>query len=167
MKLLSLKPSKGATQKKKRPGRGNGSGLGRTAGRGEKGYHARSGSKNRSWFEGGQMPIHRRLPKRGFTNINRVNYTELNLGNIQKLIDGKKIDPKKIISYKTLLDLGLVKSKKAKIKLLGKGDIKIKIDIEVSAFSKSAKENIEKIGGSVIILDDKKKSINQDKKTGV
>ena len=113
------------------------------------------------------MPIHRRLPKRGFTNINKVNYTELNLDKIQKLIDGKKIDPKKIISYKTLLDLGLVKSKKAKIKLLGKGDIKIKIDIEVSAFSKLAKENIEKIGGSVIILDDKKKSINQDKKTGV
>ena len=83
------------------------------------------------------------------------------------LIDGKKIDPKKIISYKTLLDLGLVKSKKAKIKLLGKGDINIKVDIEVSAFSKSAKENIEKIGGSVIILDDKKKSIIQDKKTGV
>ena len=78
-----------------------------------------------------------------------------------------RIDPKKVISYETFLDLGLVKSKKAKIKLLGKGDIKIKVDIEVSAFSKSAKENIEKIGGSVIILDDKKKSINQDKKTGV
>ena len=109
------------------------------------------------------MPIHRRLPKRGFTNINRVNFTELNLDKIQKLIDGKKIDPKKIISYKTLLDLGLVKSKKAKIKLLGKGDIKVKIDIEVSAFSNSAKENIEKIGGSAIILDDKKKSIKQDK----
>ena len=79
----------------------------------------------------------------------------------------RKLIQKKTISYKTLLDLGLVKSKKGKIKLLGKGDIKIKVDIEVSAFSKSAKENIEKIGGSVIILDDKKKSINQDKKTGV
>ena len=113
------------------------------------------------------MPIHRRLPKRGFMNINRINYTELNLDTIQKLIDGKKIDPKKTINYKTLLDLGLVKSKKGKIKLLGKGDIKIKVDVEVSAFSKAAKENIEKIGGSVIILDDKKKLINQDKKTGV
>ena len=100
------------------------------------------------------MPIHRRLPKRGFTNINRVHYTELNLDNIQKLIDTKKIDPKKIISYKTLMDLGLVKSKKAKIKLLGKGDIKGKIDIEVSAFSRSAKENIEKI----------KKMLNSTKK---
>ena len=113
------------------------------------------------------MPIHRRLPKRGFVNINRINYTELNLEYIQKLVDSKKIDPKKIISYKTLLDLGLVKSKKAKIKLLGKGEIKVKIDIEVSAFSKSAKKSVENIGGTVIILDDKKKSINQDKKTGV
>ena len=113
------------------------------------------------------MPIHRRLPKRGFTNINRINYTELNLHNIQKLIDGKKIDPQKTISYKTLLDLGLVKSKKAKIKLLGKGDIKVKIDIEVSAFSKSAKDSVEKIGGTVIILDENKVSLNQDKKTEV
>ena len=102
----------------------------------------------------------------GFTNINRVNYTELNLDSIQKLIDCKKIDPKKLISYNTLLNLGLVKSKKAKIKLLGKGDINVKIDIEVSAFSQSAKDSVEKIGGSVAILDNKK-SINQDKKTGV
>ena len=113
------------------------------------------------------MPIHRRLPKRGFTNINRVDYTELNLDKIQKLIDGKKIDPKKIITYKTLLDLGLVKSKTAKIKLLGKGDIKVKIDIEVSAFSKSAKDSVEKIGGSVVILEKNKRTTNQDNKTEV
>ena len=166
MELNKLNDNHGAKSLRKRLGRGVGSGSGKTSGKGHKGQKSRSGVSIKG-FEGGQMPIHRRLPKRGFTNINRVNYTELNLDNIQRLIDGKKIDPKKIISYKTLLDLGLVKSKKAKIKLLGKGDIKIKIDIEVSAFSKSAKENIEKIGGSVIILDDKKKSINQDKKTGV
>ena len=166
MKLNEIKDNLGSTKSRKRIGRGIGSGTGKTSGKGHKGQKSRSGVSIKG-FEGGQMPIHRRLPKRGFTNVNRVNYTELNLDNIQKLIDGKKIDPKKIISYKTLFDLGLVKSKKAKIKLLGKGDIKIKIDIEVSAFSKSAKENIEKIGGSVIILDDKKKSINQHKKTGV
>ena len=166
MKLNEVKDNIGSTKSRKRIGRGIGSGTGKTSGKGHKGQKSRSGVSIKG-FEGGQMPIHRRLPKRGFTNINRVNYTELNLDNIQKLIDGKKIDPKKIISYKTLMDLGLVKSKKAKIKLLGKGDIKIKIDIEVSAFSKSAKENIEKTGGSVTILDDKKQSINQDKKTGV
>ena len=166
MKLNEIKDNLGSTKCRKRIGRGIGSGNGKTSGKGHKGQKSRSGVSIKG-FEGGQMPIHRRLPKRGFTNINRVNYTELNLDKIQKLIDGKKIDPKKIISYKTLLDLGLVKSKKAKIKLLGKGDIKIKIDIEVSAFSQSAKENIEKIGGTVIILDDKKKSIKQDKKSGV
>ena len=166
MKLNEIKDNLGSTKSRKRIGRGIGSGTGKTSGKGHKGQKSRSGVSIKG-FEGGQMPIHRRLPKRGFTNINRVNYTELNLDKIQKLIDGKKIDPKKTISYKTLLDLGLVKSKKGKIKLLGKGDIKIKVDVEVSAFSKAAKENIEKIGGSVIILDDKKKLINQDKKTGV
>ena len=166
MKLNEIKDNLGSTKTRKRIGRGIGSGTGKTSGKGHKGQKSRSGVSIKG-FEGGQMPIHRRLPKRGFTNINRVNYTELNLDNIQKLIDGKKINPKKIISYKTLVDLGLVKSKKAKIKLLGKGDIKVKIDIEVSAFSKTAKDSVEKIGGSVIILDDKKKSINRDKKTGV
>ncbi len=166
MKLNVIKDNLGSTKSRKRIGRGIGSGKGKTSGKGHKGQKSRSGVSIKG-FEGGQMPIHRRLPKRGFTNINRINYTELNLDNIQKLVDGKKIDPKKIISYKTLFDLGLVKSKKAKIKLLGKGDIKVKIDIEVSAFSKSAKDSVEKIGGSVTILDDKNKSINQDKKTGV
>ena len=166
MKLNEIKDNLGSTKSRKRIGRGIGSGTGKTSGKGHKGQKSRSGVSIKG-FEGGQMPIHRRLPKRGFTNINRINYTVLNLGNIQKLIDDKKIDPKNLISFKTLLDLGLVKTKKAKIKLLGKGDIKVKIDIEVSAFSKSAKENIENIGGSVIILDDKKKSLNQDKKPGV
>ena len=113
------------------------------------------------------MPIHRRLPKRGFTNINRIKYIELNLDKIQKLIDSKKLDPEKLINHKTLLDLGLVKSKKARIKLLAKGEIKNKINIEVSAFSKSAKECIDKIGGSIVILDEKKTKIIEEKKTEV
>ena len=166
MKLNEIKDNVGSTRSRKRVGRGIGSGSGKTSGKGHKGQKSRSGVSIKG-FEGGQMPIHRRLPKRGFKNINRINYTVINLDNIQKLIDGKKIDPKKTISYKTLLDLGLVKSKKAKIKLLGKGDIKVKIDIEVSAFSKSAKDNIEKNGGTVIVLDEKKDSLNQDKKTEV
>ena len=166
MKLNEIKDNVGSTKSRKRVGRGIGSGSGKTSGKGHKGQKSRSGASIKG-FEGGQMPIHRRLPKRGFKNINRINYTELNLDNIQKLIDGKKIDSKKTISYKTLLDLGLVKSKKGKIKLLAKGDIKVKIDIEVSAFSKSAKDNIEKNGGTVIILDEKKDSLNQDKKTEV
>ena len=166
MKLNEIKDNIGATKNRKRIGRGIGSGTGKTSGKGHKGQKARSGVSIKG-FEGGQMPIHRRLPKRGFTNINRINYTELNLDNIQKLIDNKKIDPKKTISYKTLLGLGLVKSKKSKIKILGKGDIKVKIDIEVSAFSKSAKDSIEKNGGTIIILNEKKESLNQDKKTEV
>ena len=101
MKLNDIKDNLGSTKSRKRIGRGIGSGTGKTSGKGHKGQKSRSGVSIKG-FEGGQMPIHRRLPKRGFTNINRVNYTELNLGNIQKLIDGKKIDPKKIISYKTL-----------------------------------------------------------------
>ena len=166
MKLNEIKDNLGSTKSRKRIGRGIGSGTGKTSGKGHKGQKARSGVSIKG-FEGGQMPIHRRLPKRGFTNKNRINYTELNLDNIQKLIDNKKIDPKKTISYKTLLGLGLVKSKKSKIKILGKGDIKVKIDIEVSAFSKSAKDSIEKNGGTIIILNEKKESLNQDKKTEV
>ena len=164
MKLNEIKDNLKSTKSPKRIGRGIGSGRGKTSGKGHKGQKSRSGVSIKG-FEGGQMPIHRRLPKRGFTNINRINYTELNLDNIQKLIEIKKIDSKKIINYKTFLDLGLVKSKKAKIKLLGKGEIKVKIDLEVSASSKSAKDNVEKYGGSVLILDEKK-SINKDNKTG-
>jgi large subunit ribosomal protein L15 len=155
MKLNQIKDNIGSTKNRKRIGRGIGSGTGKTSGKGHKGQKARSGVSIKG-FEGGQMPIHRRLPKRGFTNINKINFTELNLGKIQNLIDRNKIDPKKIINYKTLLDLGLVKSNKTRIKLLAKGEIKNKIDIEVSAFSNSAKEIIEKAGGSIMILDNKR-----------
>ena len=166
MKLNEIRDDKDSSKPRKRIGRGIGSGTGKTSGKGHKGQKARSGVSIKG-FEGGQMPIHRRLPKRGFININRVNYTELNLEKIQKLIDSKKIDPKKIINYETFLDLGLIKSKKSKIKLLAKGDIKSKIEIEVSTFSKAAKKNVEKIGGSIIILEDKKTTVNKAKKSGV
>ena len=166
MKLNEIKDNTGSSKSRKRIGRGIGSGTGKTSGKGHKGQKARSGVSIKG-FEGGQMPIHRRLPKRGFTNINRINYVELNFDKIQKLIDNKKIDTKKIINHKTLLDLGLINSTKTKIKLLSKGQIKNKIDIEVSASSKSAKEAIEKIGGSIAILDNKKSNVNQTKKSGV
>jgi len=143
MKLLSLKPSKGATQSKKRPGRGNGSGLGRTAGRGEKGYHARSGSKNRSWFEGGQMPIHRRLPKRGFSNsLFRKTYQVVNIQAINEL-------GLETVDAQILQEKGLVRSALQPIKILGDGNIINSVKVTASCFSKSAKEKIEKAGGSV------------------
>ena len=143
MKLLSLEPSKGATQRKKRPGRGNGSGLGRTAGRGEKGYHARSGSKNRSWFEGGQMPIHRRLPKRGFSNsLFCKTYQVVNLQAINEL-------GLETVDAQILQEKGLVKSALQPIKILGDGNIETSVNITASCFSKSAKEKIEQAGGSV------------------
>ena len=166
MKLNEIKDNIGSSISRKRIGRGIGSGTGKTSGKGHKGQKSRSGVSIKG-FEGGQMPIHRRLPKRGFTNINKINYVELNFDKIQKLIDNKKLDPQKIINNKTLLDLGLVNSTKTKIKLLAKGQIKNKIDIEVSAFSKSAKLGVEKIGGSIAISDNKISNMNQTKKSGV
>ena len=143
MRLHSLKPRKGATQNKKRPGRGNGSGLGRTAGRGEKGYHARSGSKNRSWFEGGQMPIHRRLPKRGFSNsLFRKTYQVVNIQAINEL-------GLETVDAQILQEKGLVRSALQPIKILGDGNIESSVKVTASCFSKSAKEKIEQAGGSV------------------
>ena len=154
MKLNNIKDIKGANQERKRVGRGIGSGTGKTSGKGHKGQKARSGVAIKG-FEGGQMPIHRRLPKRGFNNINRVPNVELNIEKIEKLIDTKVIDPKKVINHKSLMELGLVKFENSKLKLLGKGEIKNKINIEVTSSSASAKEMVEKIGGSVLILNNK------------
>ena len=143
MKLSSLRPTKGATSNRKRVGRGHGSGLGRTAGRGEKGYHSRSGSKNRSWFEGGQMPLHRRLPKRGFSNyLFRKQYQIVNLRDIDAL-NLEEIDSKK------LFDNGLIRSFLQPVKILGDGDVSKAIKIKATTFSKSAILKIEKAGGAV------------------
>ena len=162
MKLNNIKDIKGANQERKRIGRGIGSGTGKTSGKGHKGQKARSGVAIKG-FEGGQMPIHRRLPKRGFNNINRVPNVELNIEKIEKLIDTKVIDPKKVINHKSLMELGLVKFENSKLKLLGKGEIKNKINIEVTSSSASAKEMVEKIGGSVLILNNKN-TVDQEAK---
>jgi large subunit ribosomal protein L15 len=160
MKLNSIKDNIGANQERKRIGRGIGSGTGKTSGKGHKGQKARSGVAIKG-FEGGQMPIHRRLPKRGFNNINRVPNVELNIEKIEKLIDTKVIDPKKVINHKILMEIGLVKSENSKVKLLGKGDIKNQINIEVTSTSSAAKEMVEKIGGSVSIVNNNK-SVDQN-----
>ena len=160
MKLNNIRDNIGANQERKRIGRGIGSGTGKTSGKGHKGQKARSGVAIKG-FEGGQMPIHRRLPKRGFNNINRVPNVELNIEKIEKLIETKVIDHKKVINHKTLMQIGLVKSENSKIKLLGKGEIKNKINIEVTSSSTAAREMVEKIGGSVLTVNNKK-SVDQN-----
>jgi len=159
MKLNNIKDNKDANHERKRIGRGIGSGTGKTSGKGHKGQKARSGVAIKG-FEGGQMPIHRRLPKRGFNNINRVPNVELNIEKIEKLIDTKIIDPIKVINHKSLMKIGLIKSENSKIKLLGKGEIKNKINIEVTSSSSAAKEMVEKMGGSVLTVNNKK-SVDQ------
>ena len=135
--------------KKIRPGRGIGSGKGKTAGRGHKGQKSRSGEAIKS-FEGGQMPLYRRLPKRGFNSFKKKNYVLLNVGQIQKFIDNKKINIENIINIEQLIKSNLVKKKSVSIKILGNGELKDKIKIETNLFSKSAKEKIEKTGGSIV-----------------
>jgi len=143
MKLGQLKPAKGSTHSKKRVGRGHGSGLGRNAGRGDKGYHSRSGSKHRPWFEGGQMPLHRRVPKRGFSNfLFKKEFQVVNISDLE-LLTADSIDSN------VLKDNGLVKYSMRPIKILGTGDLTKKLNVTANSFSKSAKEKIEKAGGSV------------------
>ena len=134
--------------KKIRPGRGIGSGKGKSSGRGHKGQKARSGTAIKS-FEGGQMPLYRRLPKRGFNSIKKNNIAILNLQQLQKYISKKKLNSQNLINLIELKKSKILKNKIDKIKLLGNGDIKDQINIEVDFISKSAKEKIEKIGGSV------------------
>jgi len=145
MKLNSLVPNKGSIRNTKRRGRGHGSGLGKSAGRGDKGAGQRSGFKRRSWFEGGQMPLSRRLPKRGFTNNFRKEFQIVNISKLNE-IKAEKIDAK------VLYEKGLVRSPFKPIKILGSGDLKQPVDIVATEFSKSAKEKIEKLGGTVKLL---------------
>mgnify|MGYP006154654949 FL=1 len=162
MKLNDIRDNKDAVKDRKRIGRGIGSGTGKTSGQGHKGQKARSGVAIKG-FEGGQMPIHRRLPKRGFKNIHRIEFSEINFDKIEKLIIDKKIDPSKIIDAKKLLELGIIKKLNEKIKLLAKGELKNKINIEVTASSISAKEGVEKNGGVIKIVEQNKsdKKINE------
>lgn len=151
MKLHELRDNAGARPDKKRVGRGIGSGVGKTSGRGVKGQKSRSGSSI-GGFEGGQMPIYRRLPKRGFTNIFAKEIATVNVGMIQKFIDAKKIDASKEINSDTLLAAGLLRSTKLPVKVLGKGALNAKINLHVNLASTSAKELIEKAGGSLTLV---------------
>ena len=143
MRLDSLNPVKGSVKRKKRIGRGHGSGVGKTSGRGHKGSGQRSGNKKRPWFEGGQMPLSRRLPRRGFKNIFKEKFQIVNICDILKIEKVSSVDPV------VLNDNGLIRSSLKPVKVLGKGDINIKINITASSFSEAAKNKIENAGGTV------------------
>ena len=151
MRLNELKDNPGARKTRIRVGRGIGSGKGKTAGRGHKGQKSRSGVAIKG-FEGGQMPIHMRLPKRGFNNYTKKSYSELTLGNLQRAIDKGLIDIKKKIDEKDLVDSGIAKNYPDGIKLLNKGDINSKIEITVTKATESSIKVIEGLGGSITIL---------------
>ena len=161
MRLNEIKDNDAARQNRKRVGRGIGSGTGKTAGKGHKGQKARAGVAIKG-FEGGQMPLHRRLPKYGFTSPNRKNYASVGIDIIQSAIDVGKIDPKKQINAKVLKLARVIKKAKDGVKLLGNGSITSNIDIEVTAFTASAKESIEKAGGKVSIVVRKVKDKDKD-----
>ena len=150
MNLSDLKPNKGSISRpKKRLGRGQGSGKGGTATRGHKGAKSRSGYSKKLGFEGGQMPLQRRIPKFGFKNINRVEYQPVNLGKIQELFDNKKI--KKVVDLNSFIDNGFA-SKTDLIKVLGNGKLTVPLKISAHKFSKSAEKAIEKAGGEIITI---------------
>jgi len=146
MRLNTLSPAEGAKHSAKRLGRGIGSGLGKTGGRGHKGQKSRTGGGVRRGFEGGQMPLQRRVPKFGFKNFNRKEYVGINLGRIQELVDNGKITDK--VDLETLVQLNLAK-KSDLVKILGGGELKSKLKISVHKFTASAKAAIEAAGGSI------------------
>jgi large subunit ribosomal protein L15 len=148
MKLNELRDNEGSTHYKKRLGRGIGSGSGKTAGRGVKGQKARSGVAING-FEGGQMPLYRRLPKRGFKNIFAKKFTVVSLARVQIAIDANKLDPKKTIDVEALIAAGVIRRAKDGVRLLSDGEIKAKLTFDVAGASKAAIEKVEKAGGSV------------------
>ncbi|MCW9042091.1 MAG: 50S ribosomal protein L15 [Pseudopelagicola sp.] len=148
MKLHELSDNPGATKKRMRVGRGPGSGKGKTGGRGIKGQKSRSGVAIKG-FEGGQMPIYQRLPKRGFSKPNAKKYAVINLGLIQKFVDAKKLDASAPITEDVLVETGIVRRKLDGIRVLAKGDVTAKLDLDVTGASKAAVEAIEKAGGSL------------------
>jgi len=150
MKLNELRDNPGATKPRKRVGRGPGSGMGKTAGRGIKGQKSRSGVAIKG-YEGGQMPLYMRLPKRGFTKPNRKRYAVVNLGLIQKFIDAGKIDGSQPITEDVLVASGLVRRKRDGIRVLAKGEVAAKLALEVTGASKPAIEAVEKAGGSLTL----------------
>lgn len=146
MKLHELKPAEGSRKERKRLGRGIGSGQGKTAGKGHKGQNARSGGGVRLGFEGGQTPLFRRLPKRGFTNINRKEYAIVNLEVLNRFEDGTEVTPE------LLLETGIVSSEKAGIKILANGSVEKKLTVKAHKFSSAAKEAIEAAGGTTEVI---------------
>ena len=156
MELNKLNDNDGAKSSKKRLGRGVGSGLGKTSGKGHKGQKSRSGVSIKG-FEGGQMPIHRRLPKRGFNKHNRKVYRILNLGDLQKVIDNGKIDIKKEINSSVILSSGVIKNLKDGIRILARGKITSKVNILVDGASKNAIKQVKKVGGNLAVTEKNKK----------
>jgi large subunit ribosomal protein L15 len=152
MKLNDIRDNKGARKSRVRVGRGIGSGVGKTAGRGQKGQKSRSGVSVFG-FEGGQMPLHMRIPKRGFNNIFAKDYAEVNLGAIQKLVDAKTLDTKGVIDHAALKAAGVARGGKNGVRLLGKGELTAKLSFKVAGVSKGAREAIEKAGGSVEVIE--------------
>ncbi len=148
MDLSKIKPAKGSTKNNKRLGRGQGSGRGGTSTRGHKGAQSRSGYSRKIGFEGGQMPLQRVVPKSGFKNINRVEFKAINIGVLQRISESRDLT---VIDKETLVNSGIV-SKKDKVKILGGGILKAKLTVKAHAFSKSAKEAIEKLEGTTEIL---------------
>jgi large subunit ribosomal protein L15 len=148
MELHNLKPAKGSTRKEKRIGRGQGSGHGGTSTRGHKGAKSRSGYKSKRSFQGGQMPLQRTVPKFGFKNVNRVEYKGINLRSLQIMAEENNLT---VIDFQALQDAGFA-GKNDKVKILGNGELKLKLDVKAHAFSKSAKEAIEKLEGTTEIL---------------
>ena len=148
--MITLNTTSKVINKKMRVGRGIGSGKGKTSGRGVKGQKSRSGVAIKS-FEGGQIPLYRRLPKRGFNSIDKIKVAKINLEKIQTFIDKKTINSSDTIDFKLLKKLKIINKNSQKLKILGTGEIKVKINIEADLISKSAKEKLEKIGGSILI----------------
>ena len=152
MKLHELSDNQGSRHARKRVGRGIGSGKGKTSGRGHKGQKSRAGATVKG-FEGGQMPLYRRVPKRGFTNIFRKDYVAVSVGRLQQAIDAKKLDAKKTIDAEALVASGVVRRMSDGVRLLATGKLNAKISIEVTGASKAAVEIVEKLGGKVVVLE--------------
>ncbi|CUL65020.1 50S ribosomal protein L15 [Listeria monocytogenes] len=146
MKLHELKPSEGSRKERNRVGRGTGSGNGKTSGRGHKGQKARSGGGVRLGFEGGQLPLFRRIPKRGFTNINRKEFAIVNLDVLNRFEDGAEVTPE------LLVETGIIRNEKSGIKILSNGNIEKKLTVKANKFSAAAKEAIEAAGGKTEVI---------------
>jgi len=164
MKLNEIRDNEGARKTSKRVGRGIGSGKGKTSGAGHKGQRARAGVALHA-FEGGQMPLHRRLPKRGFTNKWAKRYVEVNLDKLQQAVDANKIDASKPVDAAAISAAGLVKQTRDGVRVLGRGELKSKLDLQVAGASKTAQQAVEKAGGSVTIVDADKVEAAESRKT--